>query len=172
MLSEIRSGNLTGLMRYKEDSNYRDDLRTQKSEEFQQRTEALYNKAGAILDRFPQIPPEEGKTEVDILLAVAYPHRLTSAVPFANGEAQIELQMRELVEWRPGSNEIVRYGVRIEVADESLPITDRSLFTLYSDDIMTGWDDLELTYHPERLQTIEVIESLVEQINLKLPPPS
>jgi len=168
MISEIRSGNLTGLMRFTEDSSYRDGLQTQENKEFRKRIESLYKRSGKVVDRFPQVSPEEGKTERDSYLAVKYPHRLTPAVPFANGEANIALRMRELVNWRPGSNEMVRYGVRIEVADESLPITDRSLFRIYSDEITTVWNDIDLTDQVGRLQIIEVLEALVEQIDLKL----
>lgn len=171
MLSEIRSGNLASLMRYKEDPNYRAALQMQENETFRRRVEALYNKAGAVLDRFPQVSPEEGSTVNDVLHAVKWPHRLTPAAPFINGETKIELRMRELITWYIGYSKEHRYGVRIEVADESLPITDRTLFIIYSDEIVTGWDDKDLTYQPERLQKIDEIEALVEQIELKLPPP-
>ena len=174
MLLEIRSGNLTSLMRRKEDPKYWAALQTQEEAEFGQRIKVLYDRAGAILDRFPQVPPEKkGETMGDLLHAVSIPHRLTPAVSFVNGEAKVELRMRELVIWYEGHPKEDRFGVRIEVADDSLSIIDRTLFNIYPDQIITcrDWEYRGLTHQPERVQEIEMVEALVEQIELKLSSP-
>ncbi|OGM16012.1 hypothetical protein A2V97_04580 [Candidatus Woesebacteria bacterium RBG_16_42_24] len=181
MLAEIRNGDLTGLLQRRAESQSQAAREKDFRQQVYERIKGVLSKAEKILNNFSVVPPERGGDPG----RVSQPHRLSPPVSFTNENQVVQVRLRELVQGHgyktrrylmdPDHAEEARsrYGVRVELVDDSLPQGDRILFDLHPHMIKT-WDGRQLQWRKGEapdLHEIEVVEMLVEQIGKKLPTP-
>ena len=161
MFTEIRRRNLTGLLNNKAISARRAEMEAQARRGFGERLEALYKRAGSILDRSPQ---ESVTRMFDQGIG---PHHSTPPASFVYGEGEVKLRMVELVQSMDTTpKSYLRYGARIILVSDGLPVTldtDTTLFSIHSHMVLNR-EGKQMTG-----PNFEIVEALVDQIEQKLP---
>jgi len=173
-VTEIRRGDVTGLLLHI--SNESEGAFKRKESPYEgisRRFNALYNRAGRIVEKFREVPGETGEGGVN------YPHHLTPSVPFTSGETHVRIRLREITRQRINdtvkpSYTYIRCGVRVELADDSLAPKERALFDLEESRVIINHGKYSLSaLVPETIEpsTFEELETLIDQIKQELPVP-
>jgi hypothetical protein len=120
---EYEDEDISKVLKRKSNFEKQQQIDKEHADDIKKRIEALYDAAGKILDISPVMPADASQFEVP------HPHRISPAVNFTNQDEIVALRLCELVSSRNRPNE--RYGVRIELADDSLSFQKRLLFSIY-----------------------------------------